>query len=265
MTKRLDARFAKLKAEKRAALITFTMAFDPDRDTSLAVLKSLADTGADVVELGVPFSDPMADGPTIQLAGNRALEAGATLKGVLDIVREFRKTNSDTPVILMGYFNPVFRYGAENFARDAVEAGADGAIIVDLPPEELQELQPAADKHEFALIRLLAPTTPDDRLVTMMQGARGFAYYIAVAGITGQKSADLGALENRVAHLRRYVNIPLAVGFGVKSPDQAAAIARFADGVVVGSALVERVAGQPKDAVRSASDFVGSLAAAIRA
>ena len=238
MTQRLDTRFAKLKAEGRAALVTFTMAFDPDRATAQTLLNALPQAGADVIELGIPFSDPMADGPIIQEAGLRALKAGASLKGVLEMVAAFRKTNADTPVILMGYYNPIFHYGGEAFAADAAKAGVDGVILVDLPPEELGELQPAADKHGLALVRLIAPTTGDARLAMMLQGARGFAYYIAVAGITGQLSADLDVLEQRVRHLKSLTDLPLAVGFGVKTPEQSARIGGFADAVVVGSAIV---------------------------
>lgn len=238
MTQRLDTRFATLKAEGRAALVTFTMAFDPDQKTAQQVLNALPAAGADVIELGIPFSDPVADGPIIQEAGLRALKAGATLKGVLEMVADFRKTDSDTPIILMGYYNPIFHYGREAFAKDAVEAGVDGVIIVDLPPEELGELQPAADKTGLALVRLVAPTTGDARLEMMLEGARGFAYYIAVAGITGQRSANLDALEQRVTHLKTIAKLPLAVGFGVKTPEQAARIGSFADAVVVGSAIV---------------------------
>lgn len=238
MTQRLDARFAQLKREKRAALVTFSMAFDPDRKTAQELLNGLPAAGADVIELGIPFSDPMADGPIIQAAGLRALRAGATLAGVLEMVRDFRQTDSATPIILMGYYNPIFSYGNERFAQDAVDAGVDGVIIVDLPPEELGELQPAADKTGLALVRLVAPTTGDERLRMMMQNAKGFAYYIAVAGITGQRSADLDGLEQRVNHLKTLVSLPLAVGFGVKTPEQAARIGRFADAVVVGSAIV---------------------------
>lgn len=207
MTQRLDTRFAKLKAEGRAALVTFTMAFDPDQKTAQQVLNALPASGADVIELGIPFSDPVADGPIIQEAGLRALKAGATLKGVLEMVAEFRKSDSDTPIILMGYYNPIFHYGREAFAKDAVAAGVDGVIIVDLPPEELGELQPAADAHALALVRLIAPTTGDARLEMMLEGARGFAYYIAVAGITGQRSANLDVLEQRVTHLLSLIHI----------------------------------------------------------
>lgn len=235
---RIETRFAALKAEGRTALVTFTMAYDPNRATAQAMLNALPAAGADVIELGIPFSDPMADGPIIQEAGLRALNAGATLKGVLEMVAEFRQMDADTPVILMGYYNPIFHYGGERFAQDAVKAGVDGVIIVDLPTEELGELQPAADKAGLALIRLIAPTTGDERLHMMMQGARGFAYYIAVAGVTGQRSAELDALEKRVTHLKRLTSLPLAVGFGVKSAEQCARIGQFADAVVIGSAIV---------------------------
>lgn len=238
MTARLDARFSKLKAEGRAALVTFTMAFDPDRDTAQRMLDALPEAGADIIELGIPFSDPVADGPIIQESGLRALKSGATLKGVLEMVAAFRKKDADTPIILMGYYNPIFHYGREAFAADAVKAGVDGVIIVDLPPEETGELQPAADQHELALVRLVAPTTGDARLEAMLDGARGFVYYIAVAGITGQHSANLDALEQRVKHLKSIARLPLAIGFGVKTPEQAARIGSFADAVVVGSAIV---------------------------
>lgn len=261
MTKRLNARFDRLKTEKRSALITFTMAYDPNRDASLDLLQQLPAAGADVIELGIPFSDPMADGPIIAEAGERALEAGATLKGVLDMVRRFREKDGNTPIILMGYYNPVFRYGGERFVADAIAAGADGAILVDLPMEEIGELQPFADALEFSLIRLVAPTTPDDRVTALMQGSRGFVYYIAVAGITGQLSADVDALEQRVGELKQHVGLPLAVGFGVKTPEQAAQIARFADGVVVGSAIVDTLHKRGAD---KTLELVRSLASSIR-
>lgn len=235
---RIESRFSALKAEGRAALVTFTMAFDPDRATAQAMLNALPAAGADVIELGIPFSDPMADGPIIQEAGLRALHAGATLKGVLEMVAEFRQVDKATPIILMGYYNPILHYGGERFAQDAVKAGVDGIILVDLPTEELDELEPAANKAGLALIRLVAPTTGDERLHMMMQRAQGFAYYIAVAGVTGQRSADLDALEKRVTHLKRLVPLPLAVGFGVKSAEQCARIGQFADAVVIGSAIV---------------------------
>lgn len=267
MTERLDARFAKLKKEGRAGLITFTMGYDPSREDSLEILKALPKAGADILELGIPFSDPMADGPIIQEAGERALQAGATLKGILSIVSEFRKTDKETPIILMGYYNPIFRYGPEQFVHDAVSAGADGAIIVDLPPEEIGELQPAATAYNFALVRLIAPTTPDSRLSQIMRNARGFAYTVAVAGITGAGSANLDMLEARVKHLKKHVKLPLAVGFGVKTPEQAARISTFADGVVVGSALVDLIAQHADDDVellKEVQDFVRALASGIQ-
>lgn len=261
MTQRLDTRFLKLKAEGRAALVTFTMAYDPNLTVAQSLLNALPAAGADIIELGIPFSDPVADGPTIQLAGLRALDAGATLAGVLDMVREFRKTDTETPIILMGYYNPVFRYGTEKFVADAVAAGVDGSIIVDLPPEELGEIQPYADKHGFAVIRLIAPTTGDARLENMLVGARGFAYYIAVAGITGAGSANLGDLAGRVKHLKSIAKLPLAVGFGVKTAEQAAEIATFADAVVVGSALVKTLDEEGSEA---ALGLVRSLAEGVR-
>lgn len=260
MTQRLDTRFAKLRAEGRAALVTFSVAFDPDRETAQQLLDGLPRAGADIIELGVPFSDPVADGPIIQEAGLRALKAGATLAGVLEMVREFRRKDSETPIILMGYYNSVFAYG-EHFAADAVAAGVDGLIAVDLPQEELGELQPAADKSGLALIRLVAPTTGDARLADMLREARGFAYYIAVAGITGQQSADLGELEQRITHLRSIAQLPLAVGFGVKTPEQAARIGSFADAVVVGSAIV---ASLHTRGLADTLGLVGELAAGLR-
>ncbi|MCH2547246.1 MAG: tryptophan synthase subunit alpha, partial [Alphaproteobacteria bacterium] len=218
MTQRLDKRFADLKTQGRAALVTFNMAYDPNLETCTAFLHALPDAGADIIELGIPFSDPVADGPIIQEAGLRALRAGASLQGVLNMVKDFRKNNADTPIILMGYYNPIFHYGCERFAANAVESGVDGVIIVDLPLEEIGELQYAADEHSLALIRLVAPTTGDERFKTMLNGARGFAYYIAVAGITGQNSANINDLRQRVEHFHSLANLPLAVGFGVKTP-----------------------------------------------
>lgn len=261
MTQRLDTRFSKLKSEGRAALVTFSMAYDPDLKTSQALLDGLPQAGADVIELGIPFSDPVADGPIIQEAGLRALNSGATLAGVLEMVAAFRKKDTDTPIILMGYYNPIFRYGGDRFAADAVDAGVDGVIIVDLPPEELGELQPAADKHELSLVRLVAPTTGDTRLAGMLKGARGFAYYIAVAGITGQRSANLDELQGRVEHLKTIAKLPLAVGFGVKTPEQAGRIGSFADAVVVGSAIVASLHTRGVD---DTLGLVGDLAKGLR-
>ncbi|MGB1539556.1 MAG: tryptophan synthase subunit alpha, partial [Rickettsiales bacterium] len=216
--------------------------------------------GADIVELGLPFSDPMADGPVIQHAGERALKAGGSVKKALEMVKAFRKEDADTPLVLMGYYNPIFRYGPERFVQDAAAAGADGMIVVDLPMEEMEELDPFAHAQQFPLIRLIAPPTPDDRLEAMMKDAQGFAYYIAVAGITGAKSADAKDLEKRVKHLKKTVKIPLAVGFGVKNPEQAKQIGKFADGVVVGSALVDTL---QQDGASETLALVSSLAEAL--
>ncbi|MDE3061240.1 MAG: tryptophan synthase subunit alpha [Pseudomonadota bacterium] len=266
MSARIENTFAKLRTEKRSALITFVMGCDPDANISAAVLEALPEAGADIIEIGMPFSDPMADGPVIQAAGLRALKSGATVKGILELVREFRKKHADTPVILMGYFNPVYRYGCEKFCKDAVTAGADGMILVDLPPEEEQEIRPHLDSTGLKLIRLIAPTSGDDRLKLLAGSASGFVYYISITGITGAKAADARELKNKVDRIRTYTKLPVAAGFGIKTPQQAAEAARAADAVVVGSALVDAVAHQ-KDkthAVKAAAGFVTELAKAIR-
>ena len=239
---RMAARFAALKAENRAGLVTFTTAGDPDYETSLAILKGLPAAGADVIELGMPFSDPMADGPAIQAAGLRALAGGMTLKGTLELVRGFRATDAQTPVVLMGYFNVLFAYGVEAFMRDAREAGADGVIIVDLPPEESGEAAPQAAAHGLDFIRLATPTSDDRRLPRILEGASGFLYYVSILGITGTRSVDDKAVREAMARLRRHTTMPVAVGFGIKTPESAAAIARDADAAVVGSAIVQAVA-----------------------
>ena len=239
---RIEQRFAALKAEGRAALITFITAGDPDEATSLEILRRLPAAGADIIELGVPFSDPMADGPTIEAAGHRALAAGITLKKILTMVRRFREHDGETPIVLMGYYNPIYSYGVDAFLRDALDAGVDGVIVVDLPPEEDAELCLPAVKAGMRFIRLATPTTDDKRLPTVLAHASGFLYYVAVAGITGTASADAADLANAIARIRRHTKLPIAVGFGVKEPSQAAAIAEFADGVVVGSAIVSIVA-----------------------
>lgn len=257
MTDRIAATFARLKKENRKGLITFTMAFDPDRETSLAVLRALPAAGADILEVGMPFSDPMADGVTIQNAGIRALNAGATLAGVLEIIREFRVENKDTPVVLMGYYNPVYRYGVEKFAHDAASAGVDGVIIVDVPPEEAGEVAPFLAAKNIHLIRLVAPTTGTARFSAVMQGTGGFVYYIAVKGITGTQQADIAALTREVAAARAHTHLPIAVGFGVKTADDARAMATAADAVVVGSALVDVL---HKNGADAALDFVREIA-----
>lgn len=239
---RLAPRFAALKKEGRAGLVTYVMAGDPDAATTAKILAGLPAAGADVIELGMPFSDPMADGPAIQASGLRALAGGMTLKGTLELVRGFRKTDDATPVVLMGYFNVLFAYGVDKFMRDASTAGADGVIIVDLPPEESAEAAPQAAANGLDLIRLATPTSDDKRLPRILEGASGFLYYVSILGITGTRSVDDRAVTEAVKRLRRHTQLPIAVGFGIKTPEAAAAIAQVADGVVVGSALVSAVA-----------------------
>jgi tryptophan synthase alpha chain len=239
---RIEKRFAALKEEGRAGLVAYLTAGDPDPDTSAALFEGVAAAGADLIEIGMPFSDPMADGPAIQAGGLRALKSGMTLRKTLALARRLRQNDADTPLILMGYYNPIYRYGADLFARDAVEAGIDGAIVVDLPPEEDAELLGPARAAGLDLVRLATPTSNDRRLPAILRGAGGFLYYVAIAGITGTRSADVGAVHAAVARLRRYTDLPLAVGFGIKNPEQAAAVARAADAAAVGSALVDRVA-----------------------
>jgi tryptophan synthase alpha chain len=236
---RIEKRFAALKAEGRAALVTFTMAGDPDYDTSLAIAKALPKAGADVIELGMPFTDPMADGPAIQAAGLRALKAGARMTKTLALVREFRKGDDETPIVLMGYYNPIYIYGSERFLADAKAAGVDGLIIVDLPPEEDDELCLPALKAGLNFVRLATPTTDDKRLPTVLRNTSGFVYYVSITGITGSAAPDAGKVSTAVARIKRHTQLPVAVGFGVRSAEQARGIAEGADGVVVGSALVD--------------------------
>lgn len=248
---RIDARFAALKAQGRAGFVAYVMAGDPDPATALAVLKGLPAAGADLIELGFPFSDPMAEGPPIQRAALRALKAGMTLRGTLDLVRAFRAGDTATPIILMGYLNPLLSYGFEAFAVDAAEAGVDGLIVVDCPPEEAEPLADALDQQGVALIRLATPTSDDERLKVVVRRTSGFVYYVSVAGVTGVKEADADAVAPAVARVRKASGLPVAVGFGVKTPERAAAVARIADAVVVGSALVDQVAeglGETPDA-----------------
>jgi len=239
---RIEARFAALKAEGRAAFVPYVMAGDPDVATSLAILKGLPGAGADLIELGFPFSDPMAEGPPIQRAAQRALAGGIKLKGVLELARAFREGDQATPLILMGYLNPLVTWGFEAFAQAAAQAGIDGVIIVDCPPEEAEPLADALDAAEVSLIRLATPTSDDARLQTVVRRTSGFVYYVSVAGVTGVKEADEQAVAPAVARVRRASGLPVAVGFGIKTPERAAAIARVADAAVVGSALVEEVA-----------------------
>jgi tryptophan synthase alpha chain len=238
MTTRIDHRFAELKADGRAALVTFITAGDPDPDTSLAILRALPKAGADVVELGMPFTDPMADGPAIQMSSQRALKAGQTLTKTLDMVRDFRKADNSTPIVLMGYYNPIYVYGVDRFLIDAKSAGVDGLIVVDLPPEEDDELCLPALAAGLSFIRLATPTTDDKRLPAVLANTSGFVYYVSITGITGAATPDPGKVTGAVARIKRHTKLPVAVGFGVRTAEQAAAIACGADGVVVGSALV---------------------------
>jgi tryptophan synthase alpha chain len=241
MTTRIDSCFAALKRQNRAALVTFTMAGDPDYDSALAILKALPAAGADVIELGMPFTDPMADGPAIQAAGLRALKAGANMKQTLSLVREFRRGDDATPVVLMGYYNPIYVYGNGRFLSDAKAAGVDGLIVVDLPPEEDGELCLPALKAGLNFIRLAAPTTDDKRLPIVLTNTSGFVYYVSITGITGSAAPDAAKVNQAVARIKRHTELPVCVGFGVRSAEQARAIAQGADGVVVGSSLVEAV------------------------
>lgn len=243
MTKaRIDARFAALKAEDRAAFVAYVMAGDPDYAGALEILKGLPAAGADIIEVGFPFSDPMAEGPPIQRAAQRALAKGMTLSRTLELVAEFRKGDQATPIILMGYANPLVGWGFEAFARDAAKAGVDGLIVVDIPPEEADPLADALDAEQLSLIRLATPTTDDKRLPVVVRRTSGFVYYVSVAGVTGVKEADAAAVAPNVARVRAASGLPVAVGFGIRTPERAAAIGRVADGVVVGSALVDEVA-----------------------
>jgi tryptophan synthase alpha chain len=250
MTTRIERRFATLKEEGRAALVTFTMAGDPDYETSLAIAKALPKAGADVIELGMPFTDPMADGPAIQAAGLRALKSGQRMTKTLALVREFRKDDNETPVVLMGYYNPIYIYGNDRFLNDAKVAGVDGLIVVDLPPEEDEELCLPALKAGLNFIRLATPTTDDRRLPKVLTNTSGFVYYVSITGITGAAAPDATKVNAAVARIKQHTKLPVAVGFGVKTAEQARAIAEGADGVVVGSALV--------DALRQSLDKSGN-------
>jgi tryptophan synthase alpha chain len=272
MTTRIDRRFAGLKSEGRAALVTFTMAGDPDYESSLALLKALPGAGADVIELGMPFTDPMADGPAIQAAGLRALRAGQNMKRTLALVREFRGADEATPIVLMGYYNPIYVYGVERFLADAKSAGVDGLIVVDLPPEEDAELCLPALKAGFNFVRLATPTTDDKRLPAVLASTSGFVYYVSITGITGAAAPDTAKVVAAVARIKRHTRLPVCVGFGVRTAEQARAIAAGADGVVVGSALVEAVRkslspdGKPTPGtVTSVSALVRALAEGVRA
>ena len=264
MTSRIEAIFARCRDEGRAALVTYVMAGDPDPDTSLAVLRALPRAGADIVEFGLPFTDPMADGPAIQASGLRALKAGQTTAKTLDLVRRFREEDARTPVILMGYYNPIHSYGVERFLADAKRAGADGFIIVDLPPEMDDEMCLPALNGGLAFIRLATPTTDEARLPTVLRNTSGFVYYVSITGITGAATPDFDEVATAVERIKRRTSLPVVVGFGVKRAEHAAAIAKGADGVVVGSALVEAVRGSLDKSGRATSGTIGAVSALVR-
>jgi tryptophan synthase alpha chain len=264
-TGRIERRFAALKAEGRAGLVTYLTCGDPDAESFARLLSALPASGADLIEIGMPFSDPMADGPSIQAAGLRALKAGMTLARTLDIVRHFRKTDAATPVVLMGYYNPIFRYGVERFLAAAKAAGVDGLIIVDLPPEHDDELCLPALAQGLDFIRLATPTTDDRRLPAVLKHTAGFIYYVSIAGITGTKAVDTNGVARAVARLRRHSRLPVAVGFGIRTPDQAAAVARIADGTVVGSALVDEVAAHLDADGKARPELVDAVLGRVRA
>jgi tryptophan synthase alpha chain len=265
LTGRIARRFASLREEGRAGLVTYLTAGDPDPDTSVKLFAGLAAAGADLIEIGMPFSDPMADGPVIQEAGQRALMQGINLRRTLAFVRELRRLDDATPIVLMGYYNPIYRYGPEVFARDAVAAGVDGAIVVDLPPEEDAELTGPARAAGFDVIRLATPTSDEQRLPRIVEHASGFIYYVAIAGITGTRSADSSEVVAAVAGLRRFTDLPIAVGFGIRTPEQAAAVARAADAAVVGTALVQRLADNLDPDGRAERGLVDAVLADVRA
>ena len=271
MATRIDRRFAELKTEGRAALVTFLTAGDPDPETSLALVQALPAAGADVIELGMPFTDPMADGPAIQMSSQRALKAGQTLKKTLELVRAFRGSDDATPLVLMGYYNPIYVYGVDRFLRDAKSAGVDGLIIVDLPPEEDEELCLPALKAGLNFIRLATPTTDDKRLPAVLANTSGFVYYVSITGITGAATPDAGKVAAAVTRIKRHTKLPVAVGFGVRTAEQAAGIASGADGVVVGSALVSVLKGSldlndkaTEKTVSGVVDLVAALARGVR-
>jgi tryptophan synthase alpha chain len=260
MTTRIDARFAELKRDGRAAFVTFLMAGDPDLDTSLAIIKALPKAGADIIEIGMPFTDPMADGPAIQASGLRALKAGTTLKKTLALVRDFRGGDEATPIILMGYYNPIYIYGVDKFLADARAAGVDGLILVDMPAEEDDELCIPALKAGLNFIRLATPTTDDKRLPAVLANTSGFVYYVSITGITGSAAADIAAVTKAVARIKRHTKLPVCVGFGIRTPEAARAIAENADGAVVGTALVDALCGSLDAEGRATAKTVGAVA-----
>lgn len=271
MTTRIDTRFAELKKQGRSAFVTYVMAGDPDLTTSLEIVKALPKAGSDVIELGIPFTDPMADGPSIQAAGLRALKNGTTLKKTLELVRGFRKDDNVTPLVLMGYYNPIYIYGVDKFLADAKTSGVDGLIIVDLPPEEDEELCIPALKAGLNFIRLATPTTDDKRLPAVLSNTSGFVYYVSIAGITGAAAADATAVGEAVARIKRHTNLPICVGFGIRTPEAARAIAEKADGSVVGTALVDALKNSldadgraTAKTVNAVAELTASLAQGVR-
>jgi len=259
MTTRIDTRFAELKSQGRAAFVTFLMAGDPDPATSLEIIKALPKAGADVIEIGMPFTDPMADGPSIQAAGLRALKAGMTLRRTLELVRGFRKEDNATPLVLMGYYNPIYVYGVDRFLSDAKSAGVDGLIIVDLPSEEDAELCVPALNAGLNFIRLVPPTADDKRLPVVLANTSGFVYYVSVTGITGAAAADSKSVGEAVGRIKRHTALPVCVGFGIRTPQAARAIAGHADGAVVGTALVDALSGSLNSAGRATTKTVGAV------
>jgi tryptophan synthase alpha chain len=269
---RIAAKFAALKAAGRGALVTYLQGYDPDAATSLAILRGLPGAGADLIEVGVPFTDPMADGPSIQRAAQRALKAGASLGGVLALVRDFRRDDATTPIILMGYYNPILAYGVDSFCTAAADSGVDGLIVVDVPPEEADEIEPQAKAAGLDLIRLVAPTTDDARLPRVLAATSGFVYYVSITGITGTRSASAASLEAAIPRIRQHTDLPIAIGFGIRTPMQAAEAAKLADGAVVGTALVDTLAASLNEdgsarpeTVRLVLDQVRALAEAVHA
>ena len=269
---RIAAKFASLKAEGRGALIPFLEAYDPDAETSAAILHGMPAAGADLIEIGMAFTDPMADGPTIQAAGRRALLAGASLSRTLDMIRVFRRTDDTTPIVLMGYLNPILAYGPARFCADAAEAGADGMIVVDLPTEEASLLAGHAAEHALDIIRLVAPTTDDKRLPLVLEGSSGFVYYVSITGVTGTRTASIDELAAAIPRIRAVTDLPIAIGFGVRSPAQAAAAVRAGDAAVVASALIDTLAASldehgkaAPDTAERVLDQIRALAEAVRA
>ncbi|KPH05230.1 tryptophan synthase subunit alpha [Rhizobium acidisoli] len=264
MTARMDKRFAELKAEGRPALVTYFMGGDPDYDTSLGIMKALPEAGSDIIELGMPFSDPMADGPAIQLAGQRALKGGQTLKKTLQLAADFRKSDDATPIVMMGYYNPIYIYGVETFLDDAIAAGIDGLIVVDLPPEMDDELCIPAIRKGINFIRLATPTTDEKRLPKVLKNTSGFVYYVSMNGITGSALPDPSLVSGAVERIKQHTQLPVCVGFGVKTAEHAKVIGASADGVVVGTAIVNQVATSLTSDGKATADTVQAVATLVR-